>query len=711
MKSPAFADVELRISKQEPLGYRVALTVNWQQEFAGVIADPGTLRLDPDRPDELPVQLFRALFADPSLAGAWQKVQGAYPQRRIRVRIDEDVPELHALPWELMREPQAPVACDLAASVQTPMSRYVAGGWKPGAPIVTRPVRILVAIADPAELASDRFGAPIDRAAELVRLRAATEKLGLPVEVTVLDEPCTLAGLTAKLQGEKAPHIIHFVGHGAVSGQGRAALLLADEADRTKVRIVDETQFAAMFAQVMPQSHDAAQSPLRLVVLLSCDSGNRNPGTATVGKVGAHDGEAFRGIAPQLVLAGVPAVVAMQDVVAVAAAHEFLSAFYPSLFEHGLVDLAVNQARLSLREKRLPCGAGKLLPSYAIPILYMRLPQGQLLGTRGIVAARDAESYWTFILDAMETQRCLPILGPRLGAGLLPSPEEIADILVEKLGYPLDDKWDLVRVAQFIYENSRGALGWRYRDILASCIGTTVGRRSEDPALRSQPLDELMARIAERNGQKLSWAQAIRERHETTVYHQLASLNLPLYLTTTHDPLLESALRSQGKNVRAIEPRWVAREGQPQWPIDSPRPSPSDPVVFHLNGIAGTDAQLRNIVLTEDQFFQHLVRLARDKEWALPTDVLGAVGSHALLFIGFHSTDWSFRVLLQGLLPAFEPSGKRMVVGVQLDIADQERRKKAYDYLEDYLLKEHETEVYWGTPEEFVSDLLSRWRQ
>jgi hypothetical protein len=45
------------------------------------------------------------------------------------------------------------VALDLAAAEATPFSRYIAGAWIPGSPILKRPIRILVAVANPSNLA------------------------------------------------------------------------------------------------------------------------------------------------------------------------------------------------------------------------------------------------------------------------------------------------------------------------------------------------------------------------------------------------------------------------------------------------------------------------------------------------------------------------------------------------------------------------------
>jgi hypothetical protein len=56
----------------------------------------------------------------------------------------------------------------------TPFSRYIAGSWVPGSPILKRPVRVLVAVASPVN--PQDFGlTPIDPDAEFKMLQNAVE--------------------------------------------------------------------------------------------------------------------------------------------------------------------------------------------------------------------------------------------------------------------------------------------------------------------------------------------------------------------------------------------------------------------------------------------------------------------------------------------------------------------------------------------------------
>ncbi len=297
-------------------------------------------------------RLWRGLFAEERLREAWAELRGQAPQRRIRLHIDPAAPELHALPWELLRDPGAGRAPQtLAASSATPFSRYLTSSLRLGAPVRTHPLRVLVAIANPEGLKQYNL-ALLDAEAEWAWLEAAVA--GLEVELTRLPAPCTLSALEAALR--QGYHVLHLVSHGSFSTRTQqAALFLADEQDR--VMLVTDHAFSEMLGHQVTDV-DGAHAPLRLVFLAACQSATRS------------EADAFRGLAPQVVRAGVPAVIAMQEAVTIPTVRAFAATFYRQLLQHGVVDLASNEARASLLTASLP-GA-------ALPVLFMRPPDGKL---------------------------------------------------------------------------------------------------------------------------------------------------------------------------------------------------------------------------------------------------------------------------------------------------------------------------------------------
>jgi len=405
-----YVNLEIRIQERREVGYPVEIRLNNEQEFSGgfLAADilswvaSGNPQVDGER-------LFEILFADQPLRDAWTKVLGQYPKRRIHLRLDTTAPELHALPWELLHDGNT----FLAAHANTPFSRYLPLAIATGDLITERPIRVLVAIANPADL--DVYNlASLAIDTERANLSAAFAGLEQHFELEFLEPPITLNHLADAL---RRCHILHFVGHGVFSQrQQQATLYLQDEAGNTQV--VTESELTNMLRR-----QSQADLP-QLVVLATCQSATRS----TL--------DAFAGLGPRLVQSGVPAVVAMQEVVAIETARAFTHAFYATLTECGLVDVALNAARSQL----LTAGCSDA----AIPVLFMRLPNGKLWETlwvlinpyRGLAAFTEKDTEFFYgreklvqeLINHLHTgARFLAVVGPSgsgkssvVQAGLIP---------------------------------------------------------------------------------------------------------------------------------------------------------------------------------------------------------------------------------------------------------------------------------------------------
>lgn len=692
-----YADLEIRISGKQAEGYPLELTLNSQQEFTcGCLpADilPWVATASPGAEGE---RLFGWLESDDRFKKAWAEVRGQHPQRRLRLRLDADAPELHALPWELLREPAEGLAVNLAAADSTPFSRYLAGQWQPGSPIFKRPLKILVAMANPANLADDYKLPPLDVAQEWAMLQAATAALSQAqqVELVQLPQPCTLPALAAALK--EGCHILHFIGHGSYSDKRQqAALLLADEANQ--VRLVSEAELAELLSYQLADTATQREDKLRLVFLASCQSATRSPA------------DAFRGLAPRLVQAGVPAVLAMQDLVPIETAREFSQVFYQRLLAHGLVDLACNEARAALVAANLP-GA-------AIPVLFMRLRSGELLGRRGQITSDNAEMFWPFLLDNIEKGQCTPCLGPRVRTGLLPPSETLAEKLASKYHYPLPDRANLARVAQFVALTDPEGLRQSYLELMQRGLYQALGAELPSPAPAETPDRFQRARRQARcevhfsqTVAELHWAEKVLAGQENEIHHLLAELELPLYLTTNFDNFMAETLKQRGLSPRQVGPRWNPDSDSPRYVL-APPPSFENPVVFHLNGFDSDPEQCRHVALSEDDYLALFARLAHEQETILPSNLLGLLAENSFLFLGYTLDDWEFRVLLQGLLKPLAQTShlKKPHVGVQLELDDAPQPEQARDYLRRYL-GQFNIDIYWGSPQQFVTELHSRWQ-
>ena len=686
-----FADLEIRLFEKTGDGYPIELSLNHAQQLRGK-ADSGLPEwLDGESAAQFGEKLFGWLLADAEIRDGWNRFRGQFPQRRVRLRIDAGALELQAIAWEQLRD--VVEGLDLAAGEATPFSRYLAGPWQTGAHVLKRPIKVLVAIANPVGLS--RFGlTAIDVEQEWPALEAAITAAvaAVDVDLTLLPQPCTLSAIETELK--KGYHVLHLMCHGSFSErQSRASLYLADESNN--VDFVYEDAFAGMLQRQVAEVDIGREDRLRLVFLASCE-------TAKVDQK-----IAFRGMAQALVGAGVPAVIAMQDLVPIATARHFAQVFYRQLLRHGLIDLAANEARSSI------ITAG--LPGAVIPVVYCRLKDGRLFGRRGSITSDNDNRFWSYLLENIEAGMCIPFLGPRITNGLLIDRAGIAEKLAEKHDYPLDDRHDLSRVAQFIALGDPDTLRRDYARELKRSLFTFLDITPDDVGKRMIRDDRAtLSSLAE----YLKWSERVQELQENEIHHLLAGLPFPVYFTTGFDNLMTAALSGRpDKQPRRLGLRWRKPDaGTPQW-ILTPPATPQEPVVINLNGHDGDGEQYRNVVLAEDDYLSHFVRLSRDQEFILPSDVLRMLADSSYLFLGYQIEDWEFRVVLRGLIAGIAQSNAplKQHVGVQLSPVQTQDPRKVEDYLKSYLTRnkfnELNIDIYWGTPQQFVSDLAERWQR
>ena len=90
--------------------------------------------------------------------------------------------------------------------------------------------------------------------------------------------------------------------------------------------------------------------------------------------------------------------------------------------------------------------------------------------------------------------------------------------------------------------------------------------------------------------------------------------------------------------------------------------------------------------------------------WKIYACNLRALAGTSLMFIGYGLKDWDFRVLHRGVVMSVETSLRHLSVTVQLPCTDE-----AKDYLNKYF-GNISLKVFWGSAEEFVTELWERWK-
>jgi hypothetical protein len=296
---------------------------------------------------EIGTALFAAIFQE-SLDNVYTSNRDALrpdQMMTLRLSIPPELEEIAALPWELMVDP----AMGQLALLHAPIIRYMPLTLPEPSLETDLPLKVL--------LTGAQVMAPIEIERELTLVKEALGKLGDSVAVTY-DPHLTVAKFREYL-GQRF-HIWHFVGHGRSPGDGKDAELLFED-EQGDPKPVSASQLKIYLGR----------SGVRLVVLNACESARLST-------------EMLRGIAPKLVSAQVPAVVAQQFKSSTEAARAFATGFYSALARGMPLDACVTEGRRGIMDH-----IGLDTPDWGIPVLYTRAASGRLFKEIAVNAAPE----------------------------------------------------------------------------------------------------------------------------------------------------------------------------------------------------------------------------------------------------------------------------------------------------------------------------------
>ena len=337
--SPAGATTgQLRLDAEKLLSRRRELA---SAVLASAVPTRGRLSAQELPVREVGQQLFEAVFAERVYGRYTASVQEAARRGEpLRVVLRLRAPELAALPWEAMFDPEA----DEYLCQREPIVRYVETA-QPATPLpVNPPLRVLGLVSAPRDLPM------LDVAEEQRRLTDAIDDLRRrrQVELTWASGGNWPSLQEMLLRGQW--HVLHFIGHGGVD-RGVGVLALEDELTG-QASLVSSARFARLL-------HSCRPVP-RLVVLNSCQSGE------------AAADDLLSSTAAALVHSGISAAVAMQFAVTDPAALAFSRGFYQALAHNHPVDEAVRLGRIAID------GTSENTLEWVTPVLFLRTDETRL---------------------------------------------------------------------------------------------------------------------------------------------------------------------------------------------------------------------------------------------------------------------------------------------------------------------------------------------
>lgn len=96
-----------------------------------------------------------------------------------------------------------------------------------------------------------------------------------------------------------------------------------------------------------------------------------------------------------------------------------------------------------------------------------------------------------------------------------------------------------------------------------------------------------------------------------------------------------------------------------------------------------------------------------DRSWEiLPPAIIKAISTNCLMFLGYRLADWNFRIIFRWLVLSLRRTQTRLKVAVQLSPSqDMPFPEAAQKYLNTYFQDLFDVVIYWGTAQQFISEL------
>lgn len=291
--------------------------------------------------------------------------------------------------------------------------------------------------------------------------------------------------------------------------------------------------------------------------------------------------------------------------------------------------------------------------------------------------------------------------------------EQLTKIWAKQIRYPMRDNHNLARVAQY-YQVEQDGSDVAKEDYLGFLkmllLSINENRQGYEDFVSGHKKDAHMMSFPEIvNG--LDCPQFPDDTVDP--FALLARLPFPIYVTTSYHDFLERALSDEHKEPRTQVIFWeTGREYDDavtakHYPDPSFNPTPMNPAVYHLFGLENYPGSL---VLGEDDYMKFLISVVSDTDTQkpiVPPRLRRALASAHLLLMGYHLSDWDFRVLFRFLLNYRQSEVAKQ--GIFIQLKPKEEEGQLLDYLKRYFnMKKFEIE--WKSSENFIQELWDVWK-
>ena len=261
--------------------------------------------------------------------------------RKCRLRLDIDAPELVDIPWELL---YSDAGNWFLARREISIVRYMYSASR-NEVVLSPALKVLIVSAAPEDM-------HFEEQKYIEPLKSFFESYNIIPKLLTGSE-ANYHNLREELN--KPYDVFHFMGHGVYRGNIGKIFLVGADGRSEELESGDLGTFLG-------------KSKVKLAFLCSCQTSRITPPTPVEPD---HIKSPFRGVAQNLVGAGVPAVVAMQyNFPETEDNKTFVNTFYKKLLESNSIDEAMQEARLAIRGSKV---------AWCIPTLYSQFNVGKLV--------------------------------------------------------------------------------------------------------------------------------------------------------------------------------------------------------------------------------------------------------------------------------------------------------------------------------------------
>jgi len=339
------------------------------------------------------------------------------------------------------------------------------------------------------------------------------------------------------------------------------------------------------------------------------------------------------------------------------------------------------------------------LDPHNISIRYNRFLTLQKIQKEGISQEIDffpqlpklSPEVWHFLLRYIVERKCIPIIGDSVleffnqpNDDIYVTRKEISIKLAKENNYSFKDFYKLPKVAEF--------LAIKYDNMMPKKAVCNELRRM------SQPNFSL-------------------EKFKNSPHAILAQLDLPIYITTNYDHLLEEALKSQGKEPISDFCRWndelcdYANDNEINTKLYKNKELEirrHNPLVFHLLGDIDHPVSM---VLTERDYSDFITFTNKESETkVLPLYLRKVLSTGTFLLIGYKpDDDFDLRAMIDGPFSSFPRkynySNNIAILQVPSIENDSEKNSENLKYISHQFISMFGLRVYWEYFDEFLQEL------